>query len=239
MANTQTFSFGTSENASTNTFTFETVGDTSVYTAGDHSTVNMYPSDPYATFSLSAGTAKRKITGNIETKTEYIIFSKSDTGSIQYPASKVIAAIWQGKIGGTPTITGTTVSLPETFSGVLKITYQTTYDVLDVMCPIASMCLLEATGRDRFGYTTLDFTYGTGEGTVSVMFKVKDACTGVALPDAHVWLNGDYKGVTDSSGFIDFGYLNPGTYQVKCTKDGYQDTDTDVIANDSFTVESS
>lgn len=237
MANTQTFSFGTSDSTSTDSYTFEAVGDTTVYTAGNHATVNMFPSDNAAVFSLSSGTAKRSSTGNTITKTEYIIFAQSDTGSLGYPADKVLSISWQGKTGGAPTITGTTVSLPETCSGVLKITYQTSYDVLDVVCPIASMCLLEAKGASRYGYTTLDYTYGTGEGTTPVMLKVRDAQTNVVLPDASVWINDVYMGVTDGNGFIDLGYMNPGTYSVRAVKSGYQDTDQDVIANDSFTVE--
>lgn len=236
MANTQTITFGTSSQSS-ESFTFEEVGDTTVHYAGTHATLRMFPSDKTAKFTLSSGFAQITNAAQTLTKTEYLIFTQSDTSSVQYPVSKLIAAVWQGRSCGAIKLDGTSIALEQKVSGVLKITYETTYDIIDVFCPLSSMCLLEALGVTRYGYTTIDYTYGTGDGTVATTFKVRDACTGVGLPGASVWINDLYKGITDDNGFIDLGYLNPGTYKVKATKDGYQDSDKDVIANDSFTIE--
>lgn len=51
-----------------------------------------------------------------------------------------------------------------------------------------------------------------------------------------VYLNSSYKGQTDSNGFLVIADLPIGTYTLKMTKSGIQDTDLDAVANDSIEV---
>lgn len=232
----QVITFGSAETTSTDSFTFEIDGEKSVFNAGETVTLNMFPSDLSAKLSVSSGTAVFKKRGEVLEQTEYIVFANSDTAYTKHPVTRLIAAEWQGRINGTPTISGTAIVLPAVSSGVLKVTYETKYDVLDVICPIQSHCLLEAKSDTRYGYADIDYTYGIG-GAIEVVFRVRNACTNSPLPGADVWLNGEYKGKTNNDGYIDFGKLNPGKYNVVTKKTGFVDSDKDIIANDSFTVE--
>lgn len=232
----QVITFGSVETTTTDNFTFEIAGEKSVFNAGETATLNMFPSDLSAKLSVSSGTAVFKKRGEVLEQTEYVIFANSDTAYLKYPAARLIAAEWQGRINGAPSISGTAIVLPAVSSGVLKITYETKYDILDVVCPIQSHCLLEAKSDTRYGYADIDYTYGIG-GAFEVVFRVRNACTNTPLAGADVWLNGEYKGKTNNDGYINFGMLNVGKYNVVSKKEGFVDSDKDIIANDSFTVE--
>jgi len=236
MGTTQIITFGTSESVSAKSFTFEIQGETSVFASGATATLNMYPSDSTAALFVSAGYANFIKRGEVKEQTEYIVFANSDTAYTQYDVNTLISAEWQGVIAGNVNIYGNEITLPAAATGVLKVVYNTLYDVISLTCNMDTQCLLTATGTDRFGYVVVDYTYNIS-GSVAVVLKVRDACSGAVLSDAHVWLNGGYKGITDSDGYINLGKLNPGTYSLKTTKTGYQDSDQDIISNDSFTVE--
>jgi hypothetical protein len=53
---------------------------------------------------------------------------------------------------------------------------------------------------------------------------------------ATIYLNGTNKGYSDSNGRLVISGLYAGTYTLKITKTGYQDTDDDDLENDSITV---
>lgn len=233
---TQVITFGKTETTTANSYAFEIQGEQSVFASGATVTLNMYPADASASLFVSAGYASFIKRGELSEHTEYIVFANSDTAYTQHNVDTLIAAEWQGVIAGNANITGNSITLPASASGVLKVTYLATYDVISLVCDMDTQCLLTATGDSRYGYVVVDYTYNIS-GSVDVVLKVKDACSGVVLPDASVWLNGEYKGMTDSYGYINLGKLNPGTYSLKTTKTGYQDSDSDIISNDSFTVE--
>lgn len=69
-----------------------------------------------------------------------------------------------------------------------------------------------------------------------VTVQAKDFCTDLPIPDAAVYINGLYKGLTDSLGKRVVGLLNPGAYSLKITAAGYTATDADELANDSFAI---
>ena len=232
----QSIVFGTSEAVSADSYTFEIDGEQSVFASGATVNVNMYPSDISASLFVSSGTASFIKRGEVSEHTEYLVFANSDIAYTQFSVSRLISAVWQGVIGGTVSVKGTEVKLPASASGVLMVTYETKHDVISVKCSQDTQCLLTAKGNNRYGYTVLDYTYNI-TGTVEVVLKVKDACSGVVLPDADVWLNGEYRGKTDSYGYINLGKLNNGTYSLKTVKSGYQSSDSDIISNDKFTVE--
>jgi len=66
----------------------------------------------------------------------------------------------------------------------------------------------------------------------------KDFVNGQQIEGATVFLNGVKKGITDSSGSITLYDVKVNTvHKIKATKDGYLNTDSDSLSNDSFMVE--
>jgi hypothetical protein len=220
----------------TDDFIFELQGEKSVFTKGDRAVLNVYPAG-INQVRMSAGTHSFRQKNLVKNITEYLIFASADRAQLSYPLKKLLSANWIGRINGAPSAKGRTVSLPAVSSGVLFVSYETDCDVLELVCPLTGHCLIEVFSNGGYGYTSLDYTYGSGDGTVETILHVRDACTNVLLSDAHVWVNGGYRGKTDSGGYINLGMLSPGKYQLLTKKEGYQDSDGDIIANDSFIVE--
>lgn len=69
-----------------------------------------------------------------------------------------------------------------------------------------------------------------------VTIQAKDFCTDLPIPGAAVYIDGIYKGVTDSNGKRVVGLLNPRSYSLKIQASGYTSTDTDDLSNESFTI---
>lgn len=140
---------------------------------------------------------------------------------------------------GTPNIYGSKLIMPQKTTGILKISYKTSYDLIDVTCPEYTYVLVSAVTKELTGDMLADFTDGllTDIYDKDVVMTIRDACTKETLQDAHVYINGKYTGKSDSEGIIRLGSMKNATYSLKITKDGYQNTDEDNISNDYFTVE--
>ena len=68
----------------------------------------------------------------------------------------------------------------------------------------------------------------------------KDFVTGETLPDVQVWVDGVYRGTTDTNGEILVENLAPDIqHSAKASKIGYLTTDSDSLANDNFIIRSS
>ena len=69
-----------------------------------------------------------------------------------------------------------------------------------------------------------------------VTIQAKDFCTDLPIAGAAVYLNGVYKGISDSNGKLVVGVLQPGFYSLKIQASGYTSTDADALANESFQI---
>jgi len=88
-------------------------------------------------------------------------------------------------------------------------------------------------------FTTIQFEISeecdVGESKV-VTIKARDFITKEYLPNADIWVDGEYKGKTDDTGAINLGLLASGNHTLKISKDGYAPSDEDGLANDNFSV---
>ena len=69
-----------------------------------------------------------------------------------------------------------------------------------------------------------------------VTIHAKDFCTDLPVSGASVYIDDIYKGLTDSTGKLVVGILNPDSYSLKIQASGYTSTDSDDLSNDSFTI---
>lgn len=210
---------------------------TTVFSAGATARLKMYPGGLNPMLSATYGTAVFYGTGYRQAVTEFIVFKDSKKASASFPVDKVISADWQGVQGADPVISDSRIILPENTTAVLRLEYETVYDLVDVTCPNSVFCLVSAEKDGRSGIYALDFTDDlTGTYNRTVILTVRDACTKKKLKDAHVYINGKYAGKSDSEGRVRLGSMKSGTYSLLVEKDGYKRTDADNICNDIFTV---
>jgi len=210
---------------------------TTVFAAGTTARLKLYPGGLNPTLKATYGSASFYGTNHRQTVTEFIIFKDSKKASASFPVDTVISAVWQGEQAGNPVFSESAVILSENATAVLRIEYETVYDIVDVTCGSSVFCLVSAEKDGRSGIYALDFTDDlTGTYNRTVVLTVRDACTKKKLKDAHVYLNGKYAGKSDSEGRVRLGSMKSGTYSLLVEKEGYKTTDADNICNDTFTV---
>ena len=205
----------------------------STFPPGEFAYVRCFPAILKPELRVSMGTARLEAEGIPLSIEDEVTFARSKGTSLRYPYHSNFEWEWVGREGPPPKVTGEgTILLSEEFSGILKIKYQTMYDRIEVHCTEEASVLLEAIKEDRYGHITLKWKPETRE----VYLTVRDACTRTIIPSVYVWVDGKYVGTTDLQGRIYLGKLKVGTHSLKMSKHGYQDSDSDTIANDSFTV---
>ncbi len=210
---------------------------TTVFSSGATARLKLFPGGLNPSLSATCGNASFYGTAYRQTVTEFIVFKDSRKASASFPVDRVISAVWQGRQAGNPVFSESTVMLTENTTAVLRIEYETVYDLVDVTCPDSVFCLVSAEKDGRSGIFALDFTDDlTGTYNRTVILTVRDACTKKKLEDAHVYLNGKYAGKSDSDGRVRLGNMKSGTYSLLVEKDGYKRTDADNVCNDTFTV---
>jgi len=205
----------------------------STFPPGEFAYVRCFPALLKPELRVSMGTARLEAEGIPLSIEDEITFARSKSANLRYPYHSDFEWGWVGREGPPPKVTGEgTILLSEEFSGILRIKYQTMYDRIEVHCTEEASVLLEAIKEDRYGHITLKWKPETRE----VYLTVRDACTRTIIPSVYVWVDGKYVGTTDLQGRIYLGKLKVGTHSLKMSKHGYQDSDSDTIANDSFTV---
>lgn len=211
---------------------------TTVFPAGFTARLKLYPGGQSPSLSVTRGTVKTYASGLRQQITEFIIFKNSRKASATFPVALALTAEWQGEDGGNPVFTDSNIYLPQAATSVLKLVYETVYDLVDVTCPDSVFCLVSAEKAGQSGIFALDFTddLTTGTYTRTVILTVRDACTKKTLKDAHIYVNGKYMGKSDSEGRVRLGSMKTGTYSLLVEKSGYKRTDEDNVNNDIFTV---
>lgn len=209
-----------------------------IFEAGTSVRLKLYPGGRNPSLSASFGTVSFYLRDVSEICTEFLVFDDSRKITAGRPLKRILSAVWQGRGSGSPSFIGRTVYLPKKQTGVLKIEYETSYDIIDAVCTEPTYTVVTASTETLTGSIALDYTDGfdTGLYNRTVILTVKDACTKAVLSDAHVYLNGRYAGKSDSEGRVRLGSLKNGTYSLSVTREGYKDTGTDNVRNDSFTV---
>lgn len=69
-----------------------------------------------------------------------------------------------------------------------------------------------------------------------ITITVKDYITDAAVSGASVYIDGTLKGTTDTEGNLNISSIAVGEHTIKITKSGYENSDIDTLANDTFTV---
>lgn len=87
---------------------------------------------------------------------------------------------------------------------------------------------------------TVTYRLGSADLPKNVILIIKDYATDVVIPGATVTVTGpngySYFGTSDSAGKIYLGQRQPGQYSLVATATGYQASDKDFLANDTFIV---
>jgi len=209
-----------------------------IFSLSDTVRLKLYPGGTSPELSVTAGSSELHLSDIMETHTEFLVYRDSDTARTTYHINRLISAVWEGRGEGIPKIYGSRLILPRDTTGVLKVTYETSYDLINVSCKLPTYLLITAKSASLEGDLLIDFTngYRTEIYSKEVVMTVRDSCTKETVSDAAVYLNGKFSGKTDSKGIVRLGSLKRGTYGLKITKDGYTDTDKDSIRNDFFEV---
>lgn len=214
-------------------------GGKTIFSPSECATLKLYPGGSSPELFATCGSVKNSLTNLTETYTEYIAFRDSDTANSKFHITKLLSAVWEGTGSGVAKIYGSKLILPSATTGVLKIRYETSYDLINVRCEQPTYVLVTAKSEELSGDYLVDFTedFITETYQKDVILTVRDACSREVLDNASVYINGIFSGKSDSEGLVKLGSMKSGTYNLKITKDGYLDTDLDTIKNDSFTVE--
>ena len=76
----------------------------------------------------------------------------------------------------------------------------------------------------------------SGDGTSDITISVKDNATDNQVSGVAVYIDSVPRGSTDGDGLLSVASVAVGEHTIKFVKSGYQDSDQDDLANDSFTV---
>jgi hypothetical protein len=169
---------------------------------------------------------------------EELVFEDENSATLTYPAHEVITTDWLGVGLGTVSVSGRNVKAGQSGHAILHIRYRVKYALLRLHGVEKEGPVL-VWAEDEYGRKgTLQVSFTAEGGQQEVFLTVKDYCTDLPVAGASVYLDGQFKGTTDNYGRISLGKLIRGrSYGLKITAPGYKDSDTDALANDSFTVE--
>lgn len=217
--------------------------EVTTFTIGAHAFVRQFPPGN-ATYYISAGTLKKsgeKIP--ITITDEYVRFALAKEGTLNYEPEGTVTYEWYGDSDNERPayFNGRKVTTSEDVVGILKCSYVTLFDQLEVTYngPNPADVLVVAVMGDAKDSLAIPFTEGAG--TREVIITVKDYCNGEIVPYAEITLSADGYPSTifnaDINGDANLGELEIGKhYDIKITATGYTDSDLDALSNDGFTV---
>jgi hypothetical protein len=210
-----------------------------VFGKGETARVKIYPGGKKPKLNVSSGRSYIHMEGLKQRVVQFLIFKDTKEVSAKYPIESIHSYKWEGASAGKPLFLNNKVAIQKEHTGVLRLEYETTYDLIDVTSESLTYVLVTAKADGLEGFFSLDFTLGQDNIADSrqVVLNVKDACTRERLDSAVVYINEKYAGKTDSDGRLRLGSLNIGTYSLRIEKEGYKPTDKDSLRNDYFTVE--
>lgn len=185
---------------------------------------------------------------------ENIVFSWEAERDLSFVPDSSVDWKWMGRSAGNPLFAGTKITLPEIEVedgapeqkpvGVLNCKYTVMGDRLKLFVPASAMSGFEsievnvvAVQGQNVASLTVAYSTGLYGEPVPVDLSVSDFCSNEHVWDVMVFIDGEYMGKTNANGTIYLGMMAPGSiHQLKMTREGYIDSDLDVLHNDSFTV---
>lgn len=216
---------------------FELGGNKSIHRLGEKSFVRIYPSGADLSFYLSGGTWKYHSKGIFETITEFIPFKDTFSGRLKFPAVNVLS-VSPSDDGVFPYVGGRQVNFLQKKLASIAVTYETSFDVIEITGTRQGYAVLRVEGAGAAAYIAVDYTEDEIDSSSRiVILTARDAASREIIPNAEIFLNGSYRGLTDGGGMINLGRLKKGLYSLLVKKEGYLDTDKDNLRNDSFRVE--
>jgi len=200
------------------------------------------------TVHTSLGNIQRTQTGILYDITEDLTFAMESRQTLTHLPSGAIQYVWLGKHGGIPLFREKAVSVSEPVVGVLRCIYQTHGDRFKLVVTTSQItgytsaggmvpALVVATIEDGAkSHTTVNYG-GAAASKIPVNLRVSDFCNNAILEGVSVYVNGSLKGTTNVNGVLYLGEMSPGSiHNLLMVKDGYVDSNLDVLYNDQFTV---
>lgn len=165
---------------------------------------------------------------------EEVQFANTNEGSLTYLPVVGVTTSWLGVSGGTPVFDGSTVNLNNDVTAILNCTYSTKGDRLKLSgFTVSKVLIVVIQGENQASYALSIVDVSTGP--TPYQLQVKDFCDDGILSGVAVYLNGSYKGLSNSEGLVSLGDLSPGSsYTLRMVKTGYISSDVDALNNDSF-----
>ena len=199
---------------------------------------------PAYDLECSAGNVSKSAVNIAYPCNEDVSFRLSSSEQLQQVPYGHVNWQWIGKDGGMPLFLGKTITIPAPKIGVLKCDYKSLGDRLKLVVTQAdmgnlnSMDVLVVVYKDGNVLASTTVTYENDVVLpVSIELSVADFCSDETIENVEVFLDGNFIGRTNNEGKISLGNLIPGQkYQLKMVKEGYTDSDLDVLHNDEFTV---
>lgn len=188
----------------------------------------------------------------IEEYTEDLVFAKQSEQTLAYPPDGPIKLADYEWIGtpppsdkpGTaksqnPIFDGMKVILPNTCTGVLRVTYNVSWDRWKVYYGRTGTVAVTAyiPSTEAISYLTIDYLSTTDVGAPEAWeLQVLDYCTDQPVEGVMVTFDGESLGTTNSDGIVFIGDLTPDEYSLVMIKDGFVPSATDRLHNDSVII---
>lgn len=169
---------------------------------------------------------------------EELAFVDEDHVELHYWPMRFLSAEWLGRSLGHVTVQGNVARVAAKGYGILKIRYEVAYAALKLsgVAEGGPVLVWAEDAEGRKGNLQIDFE-GAEAGTEDVYILAKNYCTGLPIANAQVWVDGIYKGETDTFGRLHVGRYQRGTrHSLKLAASGFKDSDMDALANDEFTL---
>jgi len=228
------------------------------YAPGDYAYFKVYKNGSFD-IKATSGTPTRIDSNVSELVEDESISFTNFVGSAAKPISSVSHASWIGiSLGHVNYALGTTkvyvIEDTETGGGggfgveghshdgfgVLKITYHSKFDRYRVKSNEVGDLMAYAIGTGVCEGTTASVTFTFSDdcdlGAKTVTILARDAITNEPIPVASVWVDGAFRGFTNTEGQLSVGILTVGLHTIQITAANYQDTFGDGLANDEFEV---
>lgn len=189
------------------------------------------------------GNPVKDASGLPATNVEYVTFSNF-SGSTSKPIHSITSMEWIGNghshFGYLPGSTSVFFNDSSDGYAVAKITYVSRFDRWKIRSTQEGDLIAYAIGRgecsDSSASVTIQFRKECVEGDNEVTIVAKDFLTNENIVGASVYVDGYYKGVTDSDGRLYVGTMDAGEHTVRIVASGYTSTDGDTLENDTFIV---
>lgn len=193
--------------------------------------------------SAETHTERLDMTGQQQLNTQYpvasILSAQAKTPLVDGDTQKVI--ISRGGIYSLHALNGYAVFNADNLYGSVEVKYRgyqkQYWDITGLNSPGVYVIFANNKGTGQVEKIVLTVTdEDESDEATLVTINARDFCTDANVSGASVYIDGAFKGNTDSNGRLSVGTLQPGSYALRIVASGYLATDADELANDSFTI---